>query len=167
LIALANTYSLLGADQGKDVVHKPRRKNMSTPSQDEHQLVKLVHEWAEATLKHDASAGKRFKHDDWVLTDPEGNVWTKEQEAHNLGSGNFKFDSLKIDDVKVRIHGDTAVVTGSASVSLQIPSKATASQVAHLRGQSAGGQFRFTDVFVRAGEGWQALASQITAVAHH
>lgn len=62
------------------------------------------------------------------------------------------FDSYSVDDVNVRVYGDTAVVTSRATL-------------AGKRGdQVLSGQYRGTSVFVKKGEGWQVVASQSTRI---
>jgi len=67
-----------------------------------------------------------------------------------IGSAEFVCESLITSDVEVRLYGETALVIGRASM------KAT------FRGQNVGGEFRYTDVWVKRQGAWQNVASQAT-----
>ena len=56
-------------------------------------------------------------------------------------------------EMKVRTYGDTAVSTGRSTIK------------AKVNGQDASGEYRFTDVWVKRGDRWQAVASQVTRIA--
>ncbi len=122
----------------------------ATPEQE---LVKLENSWKEAVIRRDAAALQRLYADEYLSTDQEGMVWNKAQDIDIDTKGVSRLASYKLDDVKVRLYGDVAVVTGHNS------SKGT------LHGNAASGQSRFTDVFVKRDGRWQCVASQATPVA--
>jgi ketosteroid isomerase-like protein len=80
-------------------------------------------------------------------------VWDKARDIAIDTTGGSRLASFKLDDLKVRLYGDLAVVTGRNT------SKGT------LHGSAAQGQSRFTDVFVKRDGRWQCLASQVTPIA--
>ena len=49
--------------------------------------------------------------DDWIAITPEGKSQTKAERAAEIKSGHI--DSATLGDMKVRVFGDTAVVTGT------------------------------------------------------
>ena len=64
-----------------------------------------------ALLKKDAATfGKHFD-DDAVLTTPDGAVQTKAQLLGDVKSGALVLEASTISDMKVKVHGDAAVVT--------------------------------------------------------
>lgn len=91
--------------------------------------------------------------DDWTVTDPSGRVMTKQEVLkETFGSRDRRIEAMTIDDVRVRLLEEAAVVTGRT--------RATGS----YQGQKATVTLRFTDVFhFRAGR-WQVVASQGTIV---
>ncbi len=109
--------------------------------------------WAEATVKGDVQALERLYTDEYLAIDPAGATYTKAQDIANVKSGNFKLATFKLDEVKVRVHGEVAVVTGRNTI------KAT------YMGKDISGAYRFTDVFVKRAGRWQVLTTQGTAVA--
>ena len=101
---------------------------MKHDSGDEQALVKIQHDWAEARLKRDNSFPKRIEADDATFTE------------------------FNIDDLKVRLFGDTAIVVGQGSIK------------AHTKTQDLSGQYVWTDTFVKMRGEWKAVASQVTPV---
>jgi len=132
---------LLAASQGR----------AQTSSPVEQELIKVENEWNQAVIKRDAPALRRFYADEYLSTDPEGMVWNKAQDIAIDTTGASRVTFYKLDDLKVRIYGDVAVVTGRNTM------KGT------LHGGTASGRNRFTDVFVKRGGRWQCVTSQSTA----
>jgi ketosteroid isomerase-like protein len=147
--------SLATAQQaGTDKPQKPKAKTgaVSATSGVEDQIKKLEQDWAEAALKGDATVVDRFEADDILSTDPGGRVTDKAQDKKDLSSGDLKFLSQELSDVKVRVYGNTAVATGANTL------KGT------YKGQDISGTYRFTDTWVKRNGKWQAVASQGTKV---
>jgi hypothetical protein len=91
---------------------------------------------------------------EWTVTDPSGRILTRQQVLdETFSSTDRKIDSMAIDDVKVRIIGTVAVVTGRTNA------------IGSYQGQTASVVLRFTDVFVRDNDRWQIVISQGTMVA--
>jgi len=120
---------------------------------DEQIIKQLEQEWADALPKRDQAAIDRITSADWVLTDPEGRLIAKAQADADLKSGTVKFESIKLDELKVRLFGDTAVVHGLES------------EKSSYKGKDTSGLYRFTDVFVKRNGRWQAIATHVTRVA--
>ena len=118
----------------------------------EQELIKLENAWKQAVVNRDAAALKRLYADEYVSTDQEGVVWNKVDDIAIDTTGVSRLASYKLDDMKVRLSGDAAVVTG------RITSKGT------LHGNAVSGESRFTDVFVKRDGRWQCLASQSTPI---
>lgn len=85
---------------------------------------------------------------DWSVTDASGGVLTKQQVLDQaFASPDRRIDAMAIDDVKVRMLGEAAVVTGRT--------RATGS----YQGRSGSATLRFTDVFVFREGRWVIVAS--------
>jgi hypothetical protein len=84
----------------------------------------------------------RFLGDDWVLTYSDGTLLTKPMALADLKGGSLRIESLQLDDVKVRVYGDAAVVTGQITEKSKFQDKDTS------------GVRRFTDVFVKREGRW-------------
>ena len=69
-------------------------------------------------------------------------------------TGRTRYDAYDVDDLAIRIYGDTAVVTGRTS-----PKGRTA------LGQPISGRYRYLRVWVRGGGQWQCVAFEGTRIA--
>ena len=118
----------------------------------EQELIRLEREWAAAFVKLDAAAYERIEADDFILTDDAGGIETKAEEVASLRDGGWKVQGLQLDDLKVRVYGDAAVVIGRLI------------QKAQRKGVDESYTGRFTDTWVRRGGRWQVVASQLTRI---
>ena len=135
LVGLANDQSIMGDH-----------------SQDEQALTKIQHEWAEARVKGDSSYTRRIEADDCTIVWPDGRIVNKRQDLQTM-IGDVVFTEFKIDDLQVRLYGDTGMVGGEGIIK------------AHKGKQDLlGGKFVWTDTFVKQGGQWKVVASQITPV---
>ena len=121
-------------------------------SSSEKEILKLENQWSEAVVKRDTTTLQRLYADEYLFTDPGGDVWNKLQDIANVASGTFVVTSFNLDDMKVHIYRRVAVVTGSNDM------KAT------YNGKDVSGKYRFTDVFVKRSGRWQCVATQSTLV---
>jgi uncharacterized protein (TIGR02246 family) len=122
----------------------------------EQAILQLERDMQAASLKNDMTLFEKLAADDYVATNPLGMVATK---AESLASAKyFKMDSLNTDDVKVRVYGDAAVVTGRATVKAQMtPPGGTA--------QDISGQYRYTRVYVKQQGQWRLAAFHLGPIA--
>jgi ketosteroid isomerase-like protein len=127
-------------------------QEVSKASSLEDQIKKLEQNWVQATVKEGAAAVDQYEADDIITTDPSGRVTDKAQDKLDLGSGDFKFQSEELSDMKVHIYGSTAVAAGTNTL------KGT------YKGQNISGKYRFTDTWVKRNGKWQVVASQYTSV---
>ncbi len=121
----------------------------------EQTIMQLEQDWANALLKADTAWTDGLVSDDYLLTDPEGNLITKAQSDADLKSGVMHFESFKLDSLTVHVHGDTAVAFGLET------EKST------YKGADSSGQYRFTDVFAKRDGRWMAVATHVTKVVKH
>ncbi len=116
------------------------------------QIKKMENDWAQATLKGGAAAVDQFEADDITSTDPSGRVTTKSEDKEALSSGDMKFESIELSDLKVQVYGNAAVATGTNTL------KGT------YKGQDISGKYRYTDTWVKRNGKWQVVASQGTKI---
>lgn len=114
------------------------------------EILKMEKDFEQAVIKNDADAVARFLHDDWIIIDPDGGIVDKERFLAVIRSGALTHEVMKSEDVKVRIYGDTAVVTA-----LTVTTGA-------YNGQSFTTRERATDVLVKTAGHWQTVSSQLT-----
>jgi hypothetical protein len=101
-------------------------------------------------VRHDVATASRLLADEYIFVQADGQVTNKAQNVAVIGSADFVCESFTTSNVEVRLYADTAIVIGRASM------KAT------FKGQDVGGEFRYTDVWVKRRGAWQNVASQAT-----
>jgi ketosteroid isomerase-like protein len=90
--------------------------------------------------------------DDFTFVSPDGSIMNKEQDLAVLRSGDIKYESVGLEGQLVRTYGDTGIVTGQANVK------------GRYRTFDNSGAYRYTVVFARRGQRWQAVTSQMTRI---
>jgi ketosteroid isomerase-like protein len=128
----------------------PEINAVTTSAEDE--IRRIEFEWGEAFERHDMATLDRLMADEYILTDPLGTVRSKADSLAAIETREVFFESSKSDDIKVRINGDTAVVTGRSTFR------------GRYKGWSMAGQYQYTDVLVKRHGSWQAVSSHITAL---
>ena len=124
---------------------------MEDHSQEEQALTKIQHEWAEARIKGDSSYTRSIEADDCTIVWPDGSIVNKRADLQTMTD--IKFSEFKIQNLRVRLYGDTGIVVGEGAIK------------AHKGKQDLiGGKFVWTDTFVKQGGQWKVVASQITPV---
>jgi len=119
---------------------------------DERELTQLVNDLNAALVKPDIGFLERLLDQDFVHYRPHGNVENRAQYLEDRKSGRVHFDSLLADEIKVRLYGDTAIVTYRSTA----------------KGKDQDGaideQRRWTRVFLRKDGRWRLVASQGTTI---
>ncbi len=116
---------------------------------DDAALRKWEDDWAKYAVAKDAGSIQTMLTEDYVVTDPGGQLETRAQFIASLKDGSLAFTDVKYDEMKVSVYGDAAVLTAKLII------KAT------LSGHDISGEYRFTDVFIRKDGGWKSVAGQV------
>lgn len=120
---------------------------------DEQTITQMENDWGVALVKRDLAVIDRVVAPEYMYTDPEGSLSTKAQTDADLKSGAMTYETFKLDELKVRIFGDTALVYGLDT------------EKSSYKGKDTSGQYRFTDVFVRRNGTWKAVNTHSSKVA--
>ena len=88
----------------------------------EQAVMRIERELLAALLKGDASANERYLAETYVFTGPDGSVEDRAQAIASLKSGDLKLQSASLDNAKVQIYGDTAIVTYSIAMRRNVDS---------------------------------------------
>jgi ketosteroid isomerase-like protein len=116
----------------------------------EAELIALENAWAKAYLDRDVKTLDRLEADDWLYTSADGKLISKAQDIADVSSGTYQATEFKMSDLKVRVYGDTAVITGRQT------------EVATMSGKDASDQFRITDVWLKRNGQWGCIASHLS-----
>jgi ketosteroid isomerase-like protein len=118
----------------------------------EQELIKLENEWADAWVKNDIAFQDRIMADDYTWTSSWGMVFTKADNLKLVKSGEDVIISWLLSDMKVRVYGDAAVVTGCSTL------KET------YKGKDVSGQERWTHTWVKRAGRWQCVAGHSSEI---
>ena len=119
------------------------------------QLLQLEKNFQDAIVANNAEAIERFVTEDWIIVNADGRIVEKDRFLAVVKSGALTHDTMKLDEPRVRIYGETAVVTGCATSA----------------GKFMGAEFktleRSTDVLVRVDRQWRCVLTQLTPIAEN
>ena len=103
--------------------------------------------WTESYKRRSIDILSSLLADEFVITVEDGNVFSKAGYISHTADSKVRVEVAEMSDLKVRIHGDTAIVTGAY----------------HEKGVSEGKRYeyhdRLTDIWVKTGGKWQVVAS--------
>lgn len=125
---------------------------MSTAISTENQVRQIEIDWGVAFERRDMATLDRLMADEYILTDPLGQLRTKTETLAAIETNEVDFQSTQSDDVNVTIYGDTAVITGRSTFR------------GRYKGWSMTGSYQYTDVLVKRNGSWKAVSSHITAL---
>src|SRR5947207_15219353 len=115
---------------------------------DESALKAIEEKWDAADLKGDSAALGAILADTFISTNSEGKVRNKAEVLAQLKSGEVKYETSKVGDMKVSVYGDAAVVNGRWKAKFV------------EKGKPVDTSERFTDTYVRQNGQWRCVASQ-------
>ena len=109
--------------------------------------------WDRAMVTNDADAIGRHMTDDWTIVGPDGSVNDKAGFLAHVRSGALTHDVMESHDVRVRVHGDAAVVLARGVSG----------------GAYRGARFHLVErvscTFVRQAGEWRCLSTHLTMLA--
>ena len=110
------------------------------------EVERVDHARLDAILKGDFDAVEKFLADDVIRTFSNGAVANKAEYLDRQRSGQRRLTSSVHDDVRVRVYGDAAVITGRSTGKLMVDGKEQALLV------------RYTHVYVKQHGQWRMVA---------
>jgi ketosteroid isomerase-like protein len=120
---------------------------------DEALILERIHKACAAFEKGDADYLVEFLDESFTLTDTRGQVTTREQNLAEVRKREPRYDMFRNHGMKVRVYGDSAVVTGITSI----------------KGTSGGAAFavdvQFTDTLIKRDGKWRMVASHASPLA--
>ena len=128
-------------------------KKPSGNSKVEQELMQMERDWSMAFLKHDVAAAARILADDYIGIDGRGIMTTKAEELEEAKAPAADAPMPErvileetISDMKVRVYGDTAVVTGISNEKIS------------FKGKESFIRYRRTTVYVKRQGRWQCVS---------
>jgi len=121
------------------------------------QIAELESQWFEAQRTNDATTIDRLLSDDYIGINAQGMVSTKAQTLARLQARQIVINKLDVQEQKITIHGDTAVVTSEVEVDATNNSTQPATPV-HSR-------LRYTRIYLRYPSGiWRIVNFESTHI---
>ena len=117
-------------------------------------LLDLESKMARAWVQQDAQTLEQILADDYTLAGAGDALIGKGQYVAGLDNPEFRTTSAIVADLRIRVYGDAAVVTG----------RATYRGWSERRGRYVR-RFRFTDTFVRRESTWKCVATHASGLA--
>ncbi|HKQ06327.1 MAG TPA: nuclear transport factor 2 family protein [Blastocatellia bacterium] len=122
-------------------------------SRSEQTIKALEHTYAEAVMRQDVPALDHLLADDFIATSSRGELRNKGQEIDDIRPNpDYVMKAFDVDEVNVRIFGETAIVTGRSTLK------------ASYKGRDSTSLFRYTRVYARRKGKWQVVAQQLTRI---
>ena len=106
--------------------------------------------WWNALVAADVADLDTLLPDDFFYYNPYGSASTKAEILENLHSGRLKYDSIKDEAPLIRLHGQTAIVTGRVDIHFQ------------YEGRPIQAPLNYTAVYGWTATHWHLLAYQST-----
>ncbi len=126
------------------------------PHHPNHELHKEIEalemQWREAQLSNDVTVMDRLLADDYVGISATGTIETKPEALALRRAGTLHITVLDLNDLKVRIYGDTAVVTSRAD----LEGTNGASNIS--------GKYRYTRVYNRRYGQWKIVSFEASRI---
>jgi ketosteroid isomerase-like protein len=104
-----------------------------------------------AIARGEVSVIEKLTSDDFTFVTPRGFLVTKQEMLKGLANGAFNYEYRQIYDVKIRVYGDAAVVTGLSVHTVQ-----------GRNGKDCSDTYRYTRVYIREKGHWVSVAWQTT-----
>ena len=125
----------------------PRWGADRSQEESEHFIVESERQWAESLASGDSTHVEQFVADDFVGVDPDGKLYDKAQEISDTRREFKNYAHNRLNEVKLRFFGDTAVAQGSESWERRT-------------GEPKFGRFVWTDTWIRRNGRWQVVAAE-------
>lgn len=119
----------------------------------EEEVIGVANEWDRAMVENDPETIARYMADEWTIIGSDGSVGDKATFLGLVESGTLSHDVMESHDLRIRVYGDTAVVTGRGISG----------------GQYQGQAFRLVErqscVFVKQEGRWRCVLTHLSQIA--
>jgi ketosteroid isomerase-like protein len=125
-----------------------RSVSQTPPDNDTRELTHLEQVWNQAHVAGDAETLDHLWADDLEVAVPHMAVMTRAEALGFARSGHMKFLSYETSDLRIRLYGDAAVVTGHLL------------RTRTLNGNKVADDWHFTKVYIRQAHQWRVVSFQ-------
>ena len=114
---------------------------------DSEKILQMERQWTEAYQQRDVRILAALLAEDFIITVEDGSTYGKMGYISHTANTSVRVDLAELSELKVRMHGNAAIVTGAY----------------HEKGTSNGIAYeyrdRLTDLWMKSGGAWQVIAS--------
>lgn len=125
---------------------------LNAQSKDEIAVRKALQTWIDALTHNDIKALEKIVDKAYVTTTADGKVLSRDEDLAWVKSGDMQFESITTEDLKVKVFGPTAIVTGVGVFKVK------------YKGTPIESRERFTDVYQKQSGEWHPIASHSTSL---
>jgi ketosteroid isomerase-like protein len=116
------------------------------------EIENLESQWRTAVMQNDVATVNRLLADDYLGINPNGTLETKADALAQRRSGTVRISSIDPDNVKVRVYGETAVVTSRVDV------------VGHDGDRDISGRYHYTRVYNHRDGEWKIVSFEASRI---
>ncbi len=116
----------------------------------EEEILKAEKGFADAIARNNPEEIGRFVADDWIIISADGGIIDKKRFLEVIKSGALTHEMMESDDIRVRLYGDSAVLT------------ALTRSKGKFMGQEFTTEERATDFFVKLDGRWRCALTHLT-----
>ena len=116
------------------------------------EIENLEAQWREGVVQNDVATANRLLADDYLGINPNGTLETKADALAQRRSGTVKISSIEPTSLKVRVYGDTAVVTSLVDVQ------------GHDGERDISGRYHYTRVYSRRDGEWKIVSFEASRI---
>jgi ketosteroid isomerase-like protein len=117
------------------------------------EIENLEAQWRTAVLQNDVATVNRLLADDYLGINPNGTLETKADALALRRAGTMKISSMDPINMKVRVYGDTAVVTSQVQVE------------GHDGDRDISGRYHYTRVYTHRSGEWKVVSFEASRIA--
>jgi uncharacterized protein (TIGR02246 family) len=122
----------------------------TTEAAQQQEVRAVLDSWLAALIRGDVTSLEKIIAPDYAITVADGRVLNREQDLAPIRLAQFKFLSAEVEDVRIRIVGTAAIVTGIGKYTIL------------ANGKNSTFRERFTDVYAKRDGQWHPIASHST-----
>ena len=127
-------------------------QSKKTAVNDEAALKAIEEKWEVASVKGDVAALGAILADTFISISADGHMQTKAEMLAAIKSGEVKFEKSDVDELKVQVYGNAAVLMG----------RWTGKVIE--KGEASESTERFTDTFIKQNGQWRCVASHSSPI---
>lgn len=116
------------------------------------EIENLESQWRTALVQNDVATINRLLADDYLGINPNGTLETKADALALRRSGREKISSIEPENIKVRVYGDTAVVTSRVAVE------------GHDGERDISGRYHYTRVYSHRSGEWKVVSFEASRI---